>query len=253
MPLYITQGHFYRMTHSNDTDSPSSPPAKKESLLANLLLNIIIPTLILSKLSSDEYLGTKLAIVVALAFPFAYGLKDLISNRKVNFYSALGIISIMLTGGIGLLELDAEYMAIKEATIPGILGLATVGSLYTRWPLVRTFVYNDKVFATEKIAAGLAFKGTEPEFERTLTVASWMIAGSFFVSSVLNYVLAKVILQSPPGTVAFNEELAKMTALSYPVIVIPSMIIFAAALFYLIKRLTGLTGLTFEEMLEHHK
>ncbi|MZR61796.1 VC0807 family protein [Alcanivorax sp. DP30] len=241
------------MSNSTDTDRPSAPPAKKESLLANLLLNIIIPTLILSKLSSDEYLGTKLAIVVALAFPFAYGVKDLISNRKVNFYSALGIISIMLTGGIGLLELDAEYMAIKEATIPGILGIATVGSLYTRWPLVRTFVYNDKVFATEKIAAGLAFKGTESEFERTLTLASWMIAGSFFVSSVLNYVLAKVILQSPPGTVAFNEELAKMTALSYPVIVIPSMIIFAAALFYLIRRLTRLTGLSFEEMLEHHK
>lgn len=241
------------MTNSTDTERPSAPPAKKESLLANLLLNIIIPTLILSKLSSDEYLGTKLAIVVALAFPFAYGLKDLIGNGKVNFYSALGIVSIMLTGGIGLLELDAEYMAIKEATIPGILGIATVGSLYTRWPLVRTFVYNDKIFATEKIAAGLAFKGTETDFERTLTTASWMIAGSFFVSSVLNYVLAKVILQSPPGTVAFNEELAKMTALSYPVIVIPSMIIFAAALFYLIRRLTRLTGLSFEEMLEQHK
>lgn len=241
------------MNNSTDTERPSAPPAKKESLLANLLLNIIIPTLILSKLSSDEYLGTKLAIVVALAFPFAYGLKDLIGNGKVNFYSALGIVSIMLTGGIGLLELDAEYMAIKEATIPGILGIATVGSLYTRWPLVRTFVYNDKIFATEKIAAGLAFKGTETEFERTLTTASWMIAGSFFVSSVLNYVLAKVILQSPPGTVAFNEELAKMTALSYPVIVIPSMIIFAAALFYLIRRLTRLTGLSFEEMLEQHK
>ena len=241
------------MTNSTDTERASAPPAKKESLLANLLLNIIIPTLILSKLSSDEYLGTKLAIVVALAFPFAYGLKDLIGNGKVNFYSALGIVSIMLTGGIGLLELDAEYMAIKEATIPGILGIATVGSLYTRWPLVRTFVYNDKIFATEKIAAGLAFKGTETDFERTLTTASWMIAGSFFVSSVLNYVLAKVILQSPPGTVAFNEELAKMTALSYPVIVIPSMIIFAAALFYLIRRLTRLTGLSFEEMLEHHK
>ncbi len=241
------------MPNSIDTERPSAPPAKKESLLANLLLNIIIPTLILSKLSSDDYLGTKLAIVVALAFPFLYGLKDLISDRKVNFYSALGIISIMLTGGIGLLELDAEYMAIKEATIPGILGIATVGSLYTRWPLVRTFVYNDKIFATEKIAAGLAFKGTEADFERTLKVASWMIAGSFFVSSVLNYVLAKVILESPPGTVAFNEELAKMTALSYPVIVIPSMIIFAAALFYLVRRLTSLTGLTFEEMLEHHK
>ena len=237
------------MTNSTDTERPSAPPAKKESLLANLLLNIIIPTLILSKLSSDEYLGTKLAIVVALAFPFAYGLKDLIGNGKVNFYSALGIVSIMLTGGIGLLELDAKYMAIKEAAIPGLLGLATVGSLYTRYPLVRTLVYNDTLFDLEKISAGLAFKNTEQAFERTLVVASWMIAGSFFVSSVLNYVLAIVLLKSPPGTAAFNEELGKMTALSYPVIVIPSMIIFALALFYLLRRLSKLTGLSFEEMM----
>ena len=241
------------MTDSTETERPSAPPAKSESLLANLLLNIIIPALILSKLSGADYLGTKWAIVVALAFPLGYGLKDLIGNGKVNFYSALGIVSIMLTGGIGLLELDAEYMAIKEATIPGILGLATVGSLYTRWPLVRTFVYNDKLFATEKIAAGLAFKGTERAFERTLTTASWMIAGSFFVSSALNYGLAKYMLKSPPGTEAFNQELGAMTAWSYLVIVVPSMIIFASALFYLIRRLTSLTGLSFEEMLEHHK
>ena len=185
----------------------------------------------------------------ALAFPLGYGLRDLLTSRKINFYSGLGIVSIMLTGGIGLLELDAKYMAIKEAAIPGLLGLATVGSLYTRYPLVRTLVYNDTLFDLEKISAGLAFKNTEQAFERTLVVASWMIAGSFFVSSVLNYVLAIVLLKSPPGTAAFNEELGKMTALSYPVIVIPSMIIFALALFYLLRRLSKLTGLSFEEMM----
>ena len=58
-----------------------------------------------------------------------------------------------------------------------------------------------------------------------------------------------MLLKSPPGTAAFNEELGKMTALSYPVIVIPSMIIFALALFYLLRRLSKLTGLSFEEMM----
>lgn len=237
------------MNQSNSQPCPEKP-VHKESFLGNLLINIIIPTLILTKLSGEQHLGTTWALVVALAFPLAYGLKDLIVRRKVNFFSALGLISILLTGGIGLLKLDAQYMAIKEAAIPGLLGIATVASLYTRWPLVRTLVYNDNVFNTEKISAGLAFKGTENEFERTLVLASWMIAASFFVSSVLNYGLAKYILQSPPGTEAFNEELGKMTALSYPVIVVPSMIIFSLAIFFLIRRLTRLTGLSFEEMLD---
>lgn len=238
------------MTKTSDTENPAGTTSvRKESFFANLLLNIVIPTLILSKLSGDDYLGTKLAIVVALAFPLAYGLRDLLKSRKVNFYSALGIISIMLTGGIGLLELDAQYMAIKEAAIPGLLGIATVASLYTKWPLVKTLVYNDSIFDTTKISAGLAFKGTESAFERALVLASWMIAASFFISSILNFVLAKVVLKSPPGTVAFNEELGKMTALSYPVIVIPSMIIFSLALLFLVRRLSKLTGLSFEEML----
>ena len=74
-------------------------------------------------------------------------------------------------------------------------------------------------------------------------------AGSFFLSSVLNYGLAKWILVSPPGTEAYTAELGKMTALSYPIIVIPSMIIMMTALFYLMNRVTKLTGLSLEEMM----
>ncbi|MDP3449658.1 MAG: beta-galactosidase, partial [Anaerolineaceae bacterium] len=48
--------------------------------------------------------------------------------------------SVMLTGGISLLELDPQYIAIKEAAIPGIIGLAVLGSQYTRFPLVRTLI-----------------------------------------------------------------------------------------------------------------
>lgn len=227
--------------------SESTQP-KKESLLANLLLNIVIPTLILTKLSGDEWLGTKWAIVVALAFPLLYGARDLKQSGKVNFFSALGIVSILLTGGISLLELDAKYIAIKEAAIPGLLGIATLASLYTRWPLVRTLIYNDRILDTAKIAETLDSRGNTPAFDRTLQQASWLIAGSFFLSSVLNYVLARILLQSPPGTVAFNEELGKMTALSYPVIFVPSMIILGFTLFFLFRRIGKLTGLKLEEI-----
>ena len=104
---------------------------KSESLLLNLLFNIIIPTVILTKLSGDDYLGTRLAIVVALAFPVIYGLKDFVTARRINFFSALGVVSVFLTGGISLLELDPAYIAIKEALIPAIFGLATIVSLKT--------------------------------------------------------------------------------------------------------------------------
>lgn len=238
---------------SSQSDIETRQPAKKESLLLNLLLNIVIPTLILTKLSGDEYLGTKLALVVALAFPLGYGLRDFISTRRINVFSALGLISILLTGGISLLQLDPRYIAIKEAAIPGLIGLATLISVKTPYPLVKVFLYNDKVLKIEKVAAALRARKTDTAMDNILRVASYLVATSFFVSSVLNYVLAKIVLVSPPGTVAFNEELGKMTALSYPVIVVPAMVVMIFTLFYLFRGIHKLTGLSFEEIINDGK
>ena len=246
-------------------------PVKRESMLANLLLNIVIPTLILMKGSESAWVlsqlqnldtlwglaaapfyelhGVKLAIIVALAFPILYGVMDFQRAKKINMFSALGVFSILLTGGISLLELDPQYIAIKEAAIPGILGLVTVLSLRTKYPLVKTFLYNDKILKISAIESALHENQKQPEFDRSLNVASWLVACSFFLSSFLNYALAKWIIVSPAGTAAFNEELGKMTALSFPVISIPATIVMMAALFYLFKSIKSLTGLSFEDVL----
>ncbi len=230
------------------TDQQTKKP-HKESFLANLLMNIVIPTLILTKLSSEKYLGPNLGLIVALAFPIGYGTRDFIISRKFNFLSALGIVSVLLTGGISLLHLPTRYFAIKEAAIPALLGIATLVSMKTRYPLVRTFLYNDKVLRVSKIDQALADRHTRTLFDRTLTNASLLIAGSFFLSSLLNFVLAKMIMVSDPGTEAFNEELGKMTALSYPVIALPMTLILIGTLFYVFRSIKLLTGLTMEEVI----
>ena len=240
------------MNSPTQTNLPPKNNGKSENLLLNLAFNIIIPTLILTKLSGDDYLGTKLAIVIALAFPVIYGLKDFLTSRKLNFFSALGVISILLTGGISLLELDPAYIAIKEAAVPALFGVATLISLKTRYPLVKTFLYNDKILQTDLIAETLEKNNNSQQFEKCLVNASWLVAGSFFLSSVLNYILATVLITSPAGTVEFNEQLGKMTALSFPVIAIPAMLVLMGALFYLFRGITRLTGLKLEEVIHHH-
>ncbi|KKK68121.1 hypothetical protein LCGC14_2947240, partial [marine sediment metagenome] len=158
--------------------------------------------------------------------------------------------SILLTGGISLMELDPAYIAIKEAMIPAIFGLATIVSLKTPYPLVKTFLYNDKILQTARINQALEKHGNNKKFEACLANASWLIAGSFFLSSLLNYILATVLITSQPGTVEFNEQLGKMTALSFPVIAIPAMLVLMGALFYLFRGVTKLTGLKLEEVRE---
>jgi hypothetical protein len=226
-----------------------SSPTKQGGLLANLAFNIVIPVLILSKLSSDEYLGPAWSIVAALIFPIGYGLWDLKQSGKLNPFSILGIVSVFLTGGISLLELPAEYIAIKEAAIPGIIGIAVLLTQRTSKPLLKVFVLNEQVINWENLRTSLAKAGATEAFEEKMAISSYIVAGSFFLSATLNYVLAKVILVSPPGTTEYTEELGKMTALSYPVIVIPSMIMLLGALWYLFTQIKKLTGEDLENFL----
>lgn len=242
---------------SQQPDSPSTADQQqaistakqdKPSMLANLAFNIIIPTLIMTKASSEDYLGPMYSIVVALAFPIGFGIRDYLKSHKPNFFSILGVLSVVLTGGITLLQLDPKYIAIKEAAIPALFGIATLLSIRTKYPLVKTFLYNDQVLQIDKVKSALIAYNSEAQFENKLNNASLMVAGSFFMSSVLNYVLAKVILVSEPGTVAFTEELGKMTALSYPVIALPGTVVLMATLFYLLHHIQKLTHLKMEDI-----
>ncbi|TQF66940.1 VC0807 family protein [Pseudoalteromonas luteoviolacea] len=217
-------------------------------MFSQLLFNIIIPVIVLTRFSGEDALGPTLGIIVALAFPVGFGLWERNKTGKFNFISGLGIVSVLLTGGISLLELDAKYIAIKEALIPGIIGIAIVVSQYTKYPLLKTMMFNDNIMDIKKIEAALEQAGNSEKLPKVQVIASNILAGSFFLSSVLNYVLAKMIVVSPAGTEAYNSELGRMTALSYPVIVLPTMVIFFIALYYLLTSLKKLTGLTVEEM-----
>ncbi len=65
----------------------------------------------------------------------------------------------------------------------------------------------------------------------------------------MNYFLAKLIVTSVSGSAAFNEELGRMTLLSYPVIAIPSMVMMLAIFWFIWRTVNRLTGLTLEEIM----
>lgn len=195
----------------------------KPNPLAELLVTLLIPSLILMKLSGPDSLGA------------------------VN---ALGLLNILLTGGIGLLQMDTQWLAIKEAAIPGLIGLGTVVSAHTRYPLVRIVLFSESLMNVERIQQRLNQRGNSAVFDARLKVATWMLGGSFFFSAVMNYTLAIWIVVSPAGTTAFNEELGRLTLLSYPMIALPSMLIMVAVLYYLARSIRELAGLKLAEALK---
>lgn len=189
-----------------------------------------------------------MALVVALAFPLIYGGMDLVRNQKFNFIAALGFISVLLTGGIGLLELDTRWLALKEALIPGLIGLTVLGSTFTRYPLMQKLILNDTVLNLSLINQRLKQNGQSSAFERCLMRSNYLFASTFAFSSAMNYFLATWIVTSPAGTPAFNEELGKMTLYSYPMIAIPSMLMMFGIFYYIWRQVRAMTSLETEQI-----
>lgn len=221
--------------------------------MIDLLVSIIAPSVVLMKLSGDDALGASGALITALAFPLGWGLFELFKYKKFNWIALLGLISVLLTGGIGLLQLDPKWLAIKEAAIPGLLGLAVLVSTFTRYPLIRAMLFNPAVMNVDKIKQKLEEYGCSEAFDSQLLTITYLLSATFFFSSLMNFILAKWIVTSPAGSVAFNEELAWMTLLSYPVIVIPSMLMMMGIIYYLWRTIHAMTGLPLESMLVSQK
>jgi intracellular septation protein A len=233
-----------------DAGQPTLPPKPSAgNPLLEIAITVLVPAVVLMQLSSESRLGPVYALLLALAFPVVWGLRDAVLRRKLNWLAVLGVVSTLLTGGIGLLKLDPQWLAVKEAAVPAFIGLVVLGSNWTRWPLIRILVFNPTLFDVDKVQTALEQRRTTVPFELRLRTGTLLLAGTFFFSAVANYVLARWVVNSPAGTEAFNQELGRLTLLSYPIIALPSMAMMMGLMFWLARCARQLTGLDLGDML----
>lgn len=222
---------------------------KRENPFLNIVFSMILPSLVLTKLSTPDRLGPVNGLIVALAFPIGFAIYQFTKTKRVSFISGLGFVSILLTGVFALFQLSAGWIAIKEAAIPLVIGLAILLSMRTQSPLVKELLYNDQIINIDRVEEKLTTGPMRIQLDSLLRQASFLIAASLLLSSILNYGLARYLLVSAPGTPEFNAELGRMNYLSWPVIAVPSTLIVAIALIRLLKGLSSLTGLHQDEIL----
>ena len=236
-------------------DSAAASPAKPkpENLLLNLVCNVAVPTAIMSWASGPRALGPTWGLLVALLFPLGYGIHDFARRRRFNFISAIGFVSVLITGGFGLLKLDGFWFAVKDGALPALLGLAVLASMRAKEPLVMELLYNPQVVDVERVDTLLVERNQTDGFRRLLQTASYTIAPAMLISAVLNYLFARAIIKSPPDTEAFNQELAKMHWVSLLGHSIPTMAMLMFALWRLFKGISSLTGLTIDEILRQQE
>ena len=133
------------------------------------------------------------------------------------------------------------------------IGIVMLGSAWTKSPLIRLLVFNASLFDVKRVTDALVARGNTQAFETHLRVGTQLLAGTFFFSAVANYLLARWVVTSPAGTEAFNQELGRLTLLSYPVIAIPSTLMMMALLYWLARQAKALTGLDMGDMLQQHQ
>lgn len=231
------------------------PPAEhagladeKDSPVLSLLLTIVMPVVILTWGKGRLGLTTQQAFIVALLFPLIYGIVELVRSKRIGFNPIIGVVGVMLTGGIGLLKLNPKWVAIKEGVVPLLFAAAMLISAWMGRPLARVIL--NQVLDKPRIDAALAERGNADEYERKTGIATYLLAGTFLLSAALNYSLAKAIVKAPAGTDAFNHQLGKMTALSFPIITVPVMLVLMGTLIYIWTTVTKLTGLQLEEVMK---
>lgn len=225
----------------------SQPKKKKDNAFVNIIINVVIPSVIMTKFSTPETLGEVNGLLIALAFPLSYGVADFIRQKKLNLFSALGLISVLLTGGIGLLQLDRRWMIAKETAIPLLMGVFVLATLRAKKPLLTTFF--GEVLDLDRLEEAYSAGGHPGAFEQQLRKSSKLLGYSFFFSAALNFVLAVAILDGEPGTQAFTESLGRMTALSFPVITLPMMVVVGYILWQLFHQIKAHTNRDIEEFL----
>lgn len=221
---------------------------KKENQLLSLLLNVAVPSVILAKFSGESQLGPVWGLVIALAFPVGYGLWDFARRREWNFFSLLGLFSVLLTGGFALAELPPAWIVAKETGVPLLIGLVLAISQLAGRSLPRRFF--GTVLDLEKIQKEYSARKKTAVGRRHFLLAESAFTGSFFLSAIMNFVLASYLIRSQPGTEAFNAELAKLTALSLPVIALPLMLILTGTLIWLFAVIARETQLPLEDCLK---
>lgn len=230
-------------------------PPKSESQYAgfiNIIVNIIIPILVINKLTSR--IGSVPALILALMFPIAFATYDWIRGHKRNYFSALGVANVVLTGAFALSGLTGAWFALKEAIFPFLIGAFVFGSAFSKNPFIVTLFWNEQLFKMDVLNAAIFQKQATEELNRLFKRATIGLSGSFFLSAALNAALAlRIFLPIDESfnvdqrTQVLGEQISQMMKWSFPVILAPSLIFLMILFYFFIKGLENVTGIKKED------
>ncbi len=241
---------------------------KKENPLLSIIFNILIPVILLKNGTKwiEKILGDNsnnwpidsinipsFVFFIALIFPFIYFLYDLLNRKNINLISILGFVNVLLNGGIGIfgssLGLTKNWFIIKEGSLPLIIGILLFATSKYKKQSFNSILLNGAIFDLQKIKTSI-IEERQSEFDDILKKAGYYLIAGFFISSIIQFILASFIVVSEPGQPSFNEQVSTMTWVSYLAVLVPTILLVGKGYLGLISDLEKITSLKKEDFLK---
>jgi hypothetical protein len=226
---------------------PVRPPPNP---LVELLLTIVLPSLVLDQLSKPSSLGPFWALVVSLMFPVGFGAWCLWKKTGWNVFSVLGFVTILLSGSLGLLKLDAFWFAVKESAMPIMLGLAFPLSHRFGRPLINALIMQPHLLNVKLLNDSLTDGTKRNLFNAALFRASCGMGVGMIGSAVGNFFLALWLLSGKvPGSEDFVKGIGKLNWMGLLVVGVPMMVVILFVFMWLLGRIGKITGLERDDLM----
>lgn len=230
------------------------PETKQTSPIADLLLTVVLPSAALEWLSEPARLGPFWALVVASLLPLGFGIYCHYAHNGLNFLSVFGLAAVIITGGLGLLKLDAFWFAIKEVSVPVILGLAFPASHRFGKPLIEAMLLTPHLINRAALQRALVTLEQQQSFAALLLRASWGMGAGMLISAAGNFFLALYLLGGKePGSEAFVKGIGTLNWAGFIVIGVPLLGIMFVVLAWFLRAVQRLTGLERDDLMNPGK
>ncbi|MDB6137997.1 MAG: transporter [Verrucomicrobiaceae bacterium] len=225
-------------------------PAKQPHPLADLLLTVVLPSVALEYLSEPAKLGPFWALVVSALLPLTFGIYCWVTKAGLNFLSVLGLAAVMVSGGLGLLKLDAFWFGMKEIIVPVLIGFAFPASHAWGRPIIGSMIFAPHLINERALRASLDTMEKQAGFDRLLLKASWGMGASMLLSAVINFALAMYLLGGKePGSEAFVKGMGTLNWGGTLIIGIPMLVAMMVVMFSFMRGVFRLTGLHKDDLM----
>ena len=188
--------------------------------MLDVVLGALVPILILSY--GSEPLGNISAYLLAALIPVAWVFVDLFFiTRRLNFITGFLGLNAVVRGILAFWFVDGVLYAVKD-TIGALIAVAVFGgSLFIGRPVVRAFAEQSLDPRTPEQESALGRLFAERPVARSLFWSTGVLAFAFAATGLANFFLNIWIVTAPFGVDAFNDQVAKVNAITRVALIIP--------------------------------